>query len=59
MNFNYRVGPLGYPVGNEAEAKGALNLGDKDALAALQWVQSNIGTFGGDNDKVCNVSHHE
>ena len=52
MNFNYRLGPLGYPVGHEAEANGALNLGNKDAIAALQWVQSNIGTFGGDKNKV-------
>ena len=53
VSFNYRVGVLGYPVGNEAEAKGALNLGHKDAVAALQWVQANIGAFGGDSKKVC------
>lgn len=53
VNFNYRLGPLGYPVGDEAEARGALNLGDKDAIAALRWVQNNIGAFGGDKDKVC------
>ena len=52
MNFNYRLGPLGWPVGNEAEANGALNLGNKDILTALEWVQGNIGAFGGDKGKV-------
>ncbi|KAJ7507024.1 esterase 1 [Mycena galericulata] len=52
VNFNYRLGPLGFPQGQEADNKGALNLGLRDQLAALEWVQANIGTFGGDKDKV-------
>lgn len=52
VNLNYRLGPLGFPQGQEATARGALNLGNKDVLAALTWVQSNIGAFGGDKDKV-------
>jgi carboxylesterase type B len=52
VNFNYRLGPLGFPQGQEADNRGALNLGLKDQLAALQWVQLNIGTFGGDKTKV-------
>ncbi|KAJ7700482.1 triacylglycerol lipase 3 [Mycena rosella] len=52
VNFNYRLGPLGFPQGQEADNKGALNLALKDQLAALKWVQLNIGTFGGDKDKV-------
>ena len=52
MNFNYRLGPLGFPQGNEAAARGALNLGLKDQLAALEWIQANIGAFGGDKTKV-------
>ncbi|KAJ7700400.1 esterase 1 [Mycena rosella] len=52
VNFNYRLGPLGFPQGQEADNRGALNLGLKDQLAALQWIQLNIGTFGGDKDKV-------
>jgi acetylcholinesterase len=52
VNFNYRVGPLGFPQGAEAAAQGALNLGLKDQLAALQWVQANVGAFGGDAAKV-------
>ncbi|KAJ7130370.1 extracellular triacylglycerol lipase precursor [Mycena epipterygia] len=52
ISFNYRLGPLGFPQGQEADNRGALNLGLKDQLAALEWVQLNIGTFGGDKDKV-------
>ncbi|KAL0567147.1 hypothetical protein V5O48_014846 [Marasmius crinis-equi] len=50
--MNYRLGPLGFPSGSEATAKGALNLGLRDQLAALEWIQSNIAAFGGDKDKV-------
>ncbi|ESK81105.1 extracellular triacylglycerol lipase precursor [Moniliophthora roreri MCA 2997] len=52
VNFNYRLGPLGFPVGAEAAEKGALNLGLRDQLAAMEWVQQNIAAFGGDKDKV-------
>lgn len=51
-SINYRLGPFGFPQGAEAESKGSLNLGLKDSLTALQWVQANIGAFGGDKDKV-------
>ncbi|KAJ7111464.1 extracellular triacylglycerol lipase precursor [Mycena epipterygia] len=52
VNFNYRLGPLGFPKGQEADNRGALNLGLRDQLAALEWVQLHIGTFGGDKNKV-------
>ncbi|TFK66012.1 esterase 1 [Pluteus cervinus] len=52
VNFNYRLGPLGFPQGQEAQDKGALNLALKDQLAALEWIQHNIGSFGGDKNKV-------
>ncbi|KAJ7059262.1 extracellular triacylglycerol lipase precursor [Mycena amicta] len=52
VNFNYRLGPLGFPQGQEADNRGALNLGLRDQLAALEWVQANIGLFGGDKTKV-------
>lgn len=51
-SLNYRVGPFGFPQGIEAEARGALNLGAKDVQAALEWIQANIGAFGGDKTKV-------
>ncbi|TFK25315.1 triacylglycerol lipase 3 [Coprinopsis marcescibilis] len=52
VNFNYRVGPFGFPAGKEAEDKRKLNLGLQDVIAALKWVNANIDTFGGDKDKV-------
>ncbi|KAK0499035.1 extracellular triacylglycerol lipase precursor [Armillaria luteobubalina] len=52
VNHNYRLGPLGFPQGQEADDRGQLNLGVRDQLAALEWVQENIGLFGGDKTKV-------
>ncbi|KIK65980.1 hypothetical protein GYMLUDRAFT_158649 [Collybiopsis luxurians FD-317 M1] len=52
VSFNYRLGPLGFPQGQEAADRKALNLALHDQIAALTWVQANIGTFGGDKDKV-------
>ncbi|PFH50825.1 hypothetical protein AMATHDRAFT_60267 [Amanita thiersii Skay4041] len=52
VNFNYRLGPLGFPQGKEADGRGALNLAIRDQVAALEWVQVNIGHFGGDRTKV-------
>ncbi|KZT41185.1 extracellular triacylglycerol lipase precursor [Sistotremastrum suecicum HHB10207 ss-3] len=52
VNLNYRLGTLGFPTGSEAQSKGALNLGLKDQLTALEWVHTNIGAFGGDNSRV-------
>ncbi|KAF7365814.1 Carboxylic ester hydrolase [Mycena venus] len=49
---NYRMGPFGFPVGNEVNVTGGVNLGVKDVLVALNWVQANIQAFGGDPTKV-------
>ena len=55
VSFNYRLGPFGFPQGAEAETRGALNLGHKDQLLALQWIQDHIHLFGGDPRKVCGI----
>lgn len=52
LTFDNRLGLLGFPQGSEAESQGALNLGLKDQLTALEWVQNNIHVFGGDKDRV-------
>ncbi|KAG7445277.1 esterase 1 [Guyanagaster necrorhizus] len=52
VNYNYRLGPLGFPQGQEAGDRGQVNLGVRDVLTALEWVQGNIGLFGGDKTKV-------
>ena len=57
--FNYRLGPLGFPQGIEAHARGAENLGLKDIKVALAWLQVNIGAFGGDNSKVSGLAKCE
>ncbi|KAF2224644.1 cholinesterase [Elsinoe ampelina] len=48
----YRLGPFGFLQSSEVQAAGQTNLGLKDQRLALQWIQENIGAFGGDPDKV-------
>ena len=52
MTINYRLGPLGFPLGPEAVERGVLNLGLRDQRTAFEWVQNNIASFGGDPCKV-------
>ncbi|MBX7430720.1 carboxylesterase family protein [Mycobacterium sp. Y57] len=56
VSFNYRLGRLGYfahPALTAEDPDGELgNYGLMDAIAALQWVQANIGALGGDPDNV-------
>ncbi|KIJ94871.1 hypothetical protein K443DRAFT_11797 [Laccaria amethystina LaAM-08-1] len=47
VNFNYRIDPLGFPQGQET-----VNRGLKDQVTALEWIQQNIGIFGGDMKKL-------
>jgi carboxylesterase type B len=51
VTVNYRLGPLGFlhlePAGGDRFA-GAANLGLADQSLALEWVRSNIASFGGD-----------
>lgn len=42
---NYRLGPLGFLAAPSNGVQG--NMAVQDLLMGLQWVQSNIGSFGG------------
>ncbi|KAK6541863.1 hypothetical protein TWF694_007641 [Orbilia ellipsospora] len=50
VSIAYRLGALGYLALQSAGISG--NFGIQDVLLGLQWVQDNIGKFGGDKDKV-------
>ncbi|MGI4879480.1 MAG: carboxylesterase/lipase family protein [Janthinobacterium lividum] len=56
VNFNYRVGPLGFmahpALSAESPHKTSGNYGFLDQIAALKWVRRNIAAFGGDPDNV-------
>ena len=49
VTLNYRLGVDGYLWFDDG---GAENRGVLDQLAALEWVQEEIGAFGGDRDRV-------
>ncbi|MDQ0574362.1 carboxylesterase/lipase family protein [Agromyces albus] len=55
VSFNYRLGALGYldfTAYSSAERLFANNLGLRDQVALLHWVQDNISGFGGDPENV-------
>ncbi|KAJ7151812.1 alpha/beta-hydrolase [Mycena crocata] len=49
---NYRLSGLGYLAGKEVTAAGITNLGMRDQIFALEWVQKYISSFGGDPKRV-------
>lgn len=55
VSVTHRLNIYGYihlaDIGGEKWAE-STNLGTKDLVAALQWVQDNIAEFGGDPDRV-------
>ncbi|KAL5360630.1 Alpha/Beta hydrolase protein [Aspergillus floccosus] len=56
VTVNYRLGRLGFlahpELSTESGYHGSGNYGIMDQIAALEWVQSNIGAFGGDPGNV-------
>jgi para-nitrobenzyl esterase len=56
VTINYRLGRFGFfahpALSREAGDEPTGNYGFLDMISALQWVQRNIGAFGGDPDSV-------
>ena len=54
VTINYRLGALGFLAHPELtrEAGASGNYGLLDAIAALRWIATNIGAFGGDPHRV-------
>jgi carboxylesterase type B len=52
VGINYRLAGFGFLSSPALQEAGVSNLGLKDQLVALQWVQKNIESFGGDSKKV-------
>ena len=56
VSIAYRVGPIGFFAHPELSAENphhaSGNYGLLDMIAGLQWIQKNIGAFGGDPRKV-------
>ncbi|KAJ7623916.1 Alpha/Beta hydrolase protein, partial [Mycena polygramma] len=49
---NYRLNAFGYLAGKEVGDAGISNLGLRDQIFALEWVQQHIAAFGGDPKRV-------
>ena len=52
VSFGYRIGALGFLPSKLSAEEGALNLGLKDQICLLDWVEENIQHFGGDKNNV-------
>lgn len=52
VTINYRLGPLGFMVLPPITDNTNNNFGFRDQIMALQWVKSNISSFGGDAGNV-------
>jgi carboxylesterase type B len=54
VSGNYRLGALGFLGGStiEKDKTATANAGFYDQRAVLEWIQKNIGLFGGDRDNV-------
>ncbi|MGQ8364407.1 carboxylesterase/lipase family protein [Glaciecola sp. 1036] len=52
VSFNYRLGALGILSHPKIDSGAGANYSLMDMVAALNWIQTNIGKFGGDADRV-------
>ncbi|EPS94652.1 hypothetical protein FOMPIDRAFT_50199 [Fomitopsis schrenkii] len=52
VSFNYRLSAWGFMASGQLAGEGSTNMGLRDQRIALQWIQDNIGAFGGDPSKV-------
>ncbi|KAJ7642603.1 carotenoid ester lipase precursor [Mycena polygramma] len=52
VTINYRLSAWGFLGGKEAADAGISNLGLRDQIFALEWVQAHITAFGGDPARV-------
>lgn len=52
VSLNYRLGAFGWLAGPTLQSDGTANAGLYDQRLALQWIQDNIHTFGGDPNRV-------
>ncbi|KAH1021322.1 hypothetical protein HUJ04_010853, partial [Dendroctonus ponderosae] len=50
VTFNYRLGIFGFLSTLDNAAPG--NFGLKDQVMALKWIKQNIGSYGGNPEKV-------
>nr|XP_019046933.1 hypothetical protein I302_03537 [Kwoniella bestiolae CBS 10118]OCF25863.1 hypothetical protein I302_03537 [Kwoniella bestiolae CBS 10118] len=57
VTLNYRLGVFGWPNGPAFDHARAGNLGMRDIIRALEWVQENIWAFGGDKHRVTLHGH--
>ncbi|XP_023222476.1 neuroligin-4, X-linked-like [Centruroides sculpturatus] len=55
VTINFRLGVLGFLPALDSTSRG--NYGLMDQVAALHWIQENIGGFGGDNSNVTIFGH--
>ncbi|KAJ7894852.1 carotenoid ester lipase precursor [Mycena olivaceomarginata] len=49
---NYRLNAFGFLAGKEVSVVGLTNLGLRDQIFALEWVQKHVAAFGGDPERV-------